>query len=186
MKDADIIALYWARSEEAIAETDQKYGAYCHSIAYHILHDHPECEECVSDTWLKAWNAMPPQRPDRLRAFLGKITRNLSLRRWESRTAQKRGGGEVPLVLEELAECVPAPQRVEQAVEDRLALEIIESFLGDLPAQTRKIFLRRHWYLASVKEIAADFGIGESKVKMTLLRTREKLKEALEKVGVTL
>lgn len=186
MDDQQIIDLYWARSENAITETAHKYGPYCHSIAYHILYSKEDSEECVNDTYWKAWGAMPPQRPNQLRTFLGKITRNLSLNRWEKHTAEKRGAGQVPLALDELAECVPAPDSVERTVDDLALTELLNDFLSGLPAQTRQIFMRRYWYLCSVKEIAADCAVSESKVKTTLFRTRNKLKQHLEKEGVAL
>lgn len=186
MDDQQIIDLYWARSENAITETAHKYGPYCHSIAYHILYSKEDSEECVNDTYWKAWGAMPPQRPNQLRTFLGKITRNLSLNRWEKHTAEKRGAGQVPLALDELAECVPAPDSVERTVDDLALTELLNDFLSGLPVQTRRIFMRRYWYLCSVKEIAADCAVSESKVKTTLFRTRNKLKQHLEKEGVAL
>lgn len=186
MDDRQIIDLYWQRSEKAIAETADKYGGYCRSIAFHILYNDEDSEECVNDTYLKAWGAMPEQRPARLAAFLGKITRNLALHRYEAYGARKRGAGQVPLALEELRECLPAPDSVERAVDDIVLGEILNSFLSALPAESRKIFMRRYWYLASIREIAQEYYISESKVKVTLLRTREKLKLFLEKEGVAL
>lgn len=186
MDDLQIIELYWARSETAIAETAHKYGPYCRSIARRILRSEEDSEECVNDTYWKAWEAMPPQRPRQLRTFLGRITRNLALNRWEKTAAEKRGGGQVPLALEELTECVPAPDSVERAVDDMALTQLLNEFLGGLSAETRRIFLRRYWYFCSVKEIAADFGISESKVKTTLFRTRNRLKQHLEKEGVML
>lgn len=186
MEDGEIIALYWARSESAIAETAGKYGAYCRSIAYHILCDAEDTEECVNDTYLHAWNAMPPQRPSRLSAFLGKITRNLSLDKYGYKMAAKRGGGQMPLVLDELLECIPVQGSVEQELEDRELVELLNHFLATLLPRNRNVFLRRYWYLNSVREIAADYGLGESNVKMILLRTREKLRRYLEKEGISL
>ena len=186
MDDLQIIELYWARSEGAIDETARKYGTYCRSIAWRILHSEEDSEECVNDTYWKAWGAMPPHRPQNLRVFLGRITRNLALNRWEKCSAGKRGGGQIPLALEELAQCVPAPDHVERAAENQALTELLDAFLGGLPSETRKIFLQRYWYLCSVKEIAEDLGIGESKVKTTLFRTRNKLKQHLEKEGVIL
>ena len=119
MEDSAIIDLYWAREERALSETDAKYGGYCRSIAHNILKNREDSEECVSDTWLHAWNAMPPQRPSILSSFLGRITRNLSFDRCRRQNAEKRGGGSLPLALDELSECVPAPGRVEQALEAR-------------------------------------------------------------------
>jgi RNA polymerase sigma-70 factor (ECF subfamily) len=186
MDDQQIIDLYWARSENAISETAKKYGKYCHAIAYHILHNDEDSEECVNDTYLNAWEAMPPHRPHRLSAFLGKITRNLSLDRYKRLAAEKRGSGQVPLALNELLECVPTADSTEKVVDDLALTESLNRFLGTLSVDSRKIFLRRYWYLIPVKEIAADFSISESKVKMSLLRSRKELKQFLEKEGITL
>jgi RNA polymerase sigma-70 factor (ECF subfamily) len=186
MDDTKIIDLYWARSENAISETATKYGKYCRTIAYNILRNNEDSEECVSDTYLRAWEAMPPQRPRRLQAFLGKITRNLSLDRYKRLSAEKRGGGEVPVALDELLECIPAENSTEKAIEDIALTESLNRFLGTLSTESRRIFLRRYWYLTPVKEIAKEYSIGESKVKMSLLRSRKELKQFLEKEGITL
>lgn len=186
MDDQQIMDLYWARSEAAISETADKYGRYCHAIAFNILRDDGDSEECVNDTYMRAWGAMPPQRPNRLSTFLGKITRNLALNRYERYTAAKRGFGQMPLALEELQDCIPAAGSVEQAIEDAALAELINRFLAALPADTRKIFLRRYWYLSAIKEIAADCRCSESKVKMTLLRARNELRQILEKEGISL
>ena len=186
MDDRQIVDLYWERSETAISETSKKYGKYCCYIAYNILHNREDCEECVNDTYMRAWNAMPPQRPDRLSAFLGKITRNLSLNRYAKYTARKRGAGQTELALEELRECIPASDCVEQVIDDMQLAETINAFLDTLPAETRKIFVRRYWYLSPVREIASDYEVSESKVKMKLMRTRNKLRKVLEKEGISL
>ena len=186
MDDREIIELHWTRSEHAVRETAQKYGAYCQAVAYGILRTPEDSEECVNDTWLQAWNAMPPQRPERLGAFLGRITRNLSLNRLKAMTAQKRGGEAAAAALEELRDCVPAPGDVEQTVEDRELSRALDRFLAGLRSETRKFFLQRYWYLRSVTEIAAQYGVSESKVKMSLLRTRKALKAFLEKEGLVL
>ena len=186
MEDAAIVALYWTRDEEAIAQTRTKYGPYCHSIAQNILGSREDAQECVNDTYRGAGNAMPPQRPALLPAFLGKITRNLSLKRWRERTAEKRGGGQVPLALEELAFAIPSGDSPQAAVEAKELAQTIDRFLRGLPKTERQIFLRRYWYLESIEAIAAAFGFGQSKVKMMLLRTRKKLKGLLEKEGIVL
>ena len=186
MEDNQIVELYWARSESAITETADKYGRYCYSIAFNILHGREDSEECVNDTYLSAWNSMPDQRPNKLRAFLGRITRNLSLKRWETYDAAKRGAGQVPLVLDELQECIPARESTEQAIDAMALAELINGFLSTTSEEKRKIFMRRYWYLSPVKEIAKDFTLSESKVKMSLLRTRNELKQYLEKEGVEL
>jgi len=186
MEDHQIVELYWARSERAIPETADKYGRYCYTIACHILHSREDSEECVNDTYLHAWNAMPPQRPNKLSAFLGRITRNLSLNRWDKYSAEKRGAGQVFLSLDELQECIPAPDRAEQIVDDIALADILNRFLASLSAENRKIFMRRYWYFSSVKEIAEDYRFSESKVKMSLLRSRARLKLLLEKEGIDL
>ena len=182
MEDAQIVALYWQREEAAVAESDKKYGQYCRRIARNILENEADAEECVNDTWLKAWNAIPPQRPAKLSVFLGRITRNLALNRRERETAQKRGGGITAAVLEELEGCLPAPMG--DPAEDMVIRETLDRFLAELPAETRQIFLQRYWYLCPVKEIAALHGVGESRVKMALLRARNQLKDLLEKEGI--
>lgn len=186
MDEKQIIDLYWDRSENAIAETAKKYGKYCHGIAFNILASREDSEECVNDTYLKAWSVIPPKRPIKLSAFLGKITRNLALNRYERYTAEKRGGGQVALALEELAECIPDPHSVEQAVNDKILADKLNIFLSGLSVEARKIFMRRYWELSSVREIAAAYGISESKVKMSLFRTRGKLRSFLEQEGIAL
>ncbi len=185
MDDREIVERYFLRDESAIAESQAKYGRYCHSIAYHILYSHEDSEECVNDTWLRAWNAMPPHRPERLSAFLGKITRNLALSRYRQLTADKRGGGETVLALDELSECLPDTQGGDAS--DELALsEAINRFLRRLPERAMIIFLRRYFYFLSVGEIADGLSVSESLVKVTLSRTRAKFKAFLEKEGILL
>ncbi len=184
MDDLQIIDLYWARAEAAISETEKKYGRYCRSIAYRILRNEEDSEESVSDTYLKAWNSIPPSRPSALKLFLGKIARNISLDRYEQRTAGKRGYGEVPLALEELRECLPAADTAERVVEDIALAELIDQFLAGLPAEGRRFFVLRYWHLYSIKEIAAICDFGESRIKMSLMRSRNKLKQLLEKEGI--
>lgn len=186
MDDKQIVDLYWERSEAAISETDKKYGSYFRYIADNILHNHEDAEECVNDTYLRAWNTMPPKRPNRLATFLGKITRNLSLNKYETRNAEKRGGGQIPCILEELQTCIPSGEDVAQIAEDRAVVEAINIFLATLSAESRKIFVRRYWYMSSVRDIATEYGISESKVKVTLFRTRNALKTHLEKEGIML
>ena len=186
MHDQAIVELYWARDQSAIRQSDEKYGPYCRTIAHNVLHDPLDSEECVNDTWHRAWESMPPQRPNLLRAFFGTITRNLALNRWEKQHAQKRGGGQLPLALEELSECVPAPRGVEQAVEERQLVSLLETFVEGLPRQARIMFLRRYWYLMPIKDIAKSLSVSESKVKMSLLRSRNKLRELLETEGIDL
>jgi len=186
MDDKQIINLYIERSENAISETAGKYGKYCHQIAYNILYNTEDSEECVNDTYLKAWNNIPPQIPQQFKAFLGKITRNLALDKYKYYNRDKRGNGQVTLALDELQECVPAMSDVEQAIADMELVEVFNRFLEGLPAEKRKIFMRRYWYLSSLKEIANDFAMTESKVKMILYRVRCEFKEVLEKEGIIL
>ena len=186
MTDEKIVALYWERSETAIAETQKKYHGFCTYIARRILCDWEESEEVVNDTYLKVWNTVPPERPDPLKAFLGRVTRQLAINRLERNTAQKRGGGEYPLVLNELEECIPDGNSGED-LEDTLALQtVLNDFLRSLPDKTRNIFIRRYWYLCTIEEIAKGYGMGQSNVKMLLLRTRNKLKQYLEQEGFIL
>ena len=184
MEDSRIIDLYWARDEQALKQTDIKYGGYCRSIANNILHCAEDTEECVWDTWLHAWNAMPPQRPSILSAFLGRITRNLSYDRYKAAHAEKRGGGSVPLALDELGQCVPAASDAQRAVEDKELAAAIDRFLRTLPARECNIFLRRYWYVDGVTEIAARYNMKENTVKSILYRTRERLRVCLEKEGI--
>ena len=186
MEDGAIIDLYWAREERALTETDSKYGGMCRSIAFNILQDRWDSEECVNDTWLRAWNSMPPQRPGVLSAFLSRITRNLSLDRYKAARAAKRGGGQMPLALEELGDCVPAGNDVEDSVELRELTRILDSFLRDLPEKEACVFLRRYWYVDSTRDIAQRYEMAEGSVKSMLYRVRRKLKERLEKEGVAL
>jgi len=186
MDDKQIVDLYWERSETAISETAKKYGRYCHYIAFNVLHNDEDSEECVNDTYLNAWNSMPPHRPSVLKTFLGKLTRNISLNKYKQLTAEKRGNGQMPLIIDELHECLPAIESTESIIDDMVLVDVFNRFLASLTVEQRKIFMRRYWYLSPVKEIATDYGMGESKVKMSLLRSRNELKHLLEKEGVSL
>lgn len=183
MEDAKIIELYWDRNEQAIPETSAKYGHYCSSIAKNILGNQEDAEECVNDTYLNAWNSMPPHRPGMLATFLGKITRNLSFNRYKYNTAEKRGNGEMSVVLDELAEVVSGREDVEQQLEYKELEIAINDFLRSLPVKKRKIFVCRYWYADSVSEIAAKFGMREGTVSMTLNRLRNRLRTVLEERG---
>ena len=186
MEDSAIIDLYWAREEQALTETNSKYGGMCRTIAFNILHDWEDTEECVNDTWLRAWNAMPPQRPGVLSAFLSRITRNLSLDRYKAARAVKRGGGQMALALEELGDCVPAAGSVEETIELRELSKLLDGFLRELPEKEACVFLRRYWYVDSTREIAQRYEMAEGSVKSMLHRLRRKLRERLEKEGVAL
>ena len=184
MEDRDILALYWQRREEAIRETDRKYSPYCSHIAMNILADREDTEECVSDTWLHAWNAIPPQRPSRLGVWLGKLTRNLALDRWRARTAEKRGGGELPVLFSELEECVSGEGGVEQTLEKRQTLEAIQRFLGALPREKRVLFLRRYYFGDSIEELGRRAGRSQGQVKSALFRLRSQLRDFLREEGI--
>ena len=181
MEDSKIIELYFERSESAIQETQSKYGRYCYYIAYHILYANHDAEECVNDTYLNLWNSIPPKKPTDLKAFVGKITRNLALNRYDYNNAQKRNSI-FDIALDELYGCV---QGKELAIEDELILkDIINGFLRSLPRRNRIIFLQRYWYYCPINEIAANLGITESNVKVILHRAREQFKNYLNKEGV--
>ncbi len=182
MEDVRIIELYWARSQEAIIQTKTKYGRLIFSIAMRILRIAEDAYECENDTYLKAWDSMPPQKPDHLSAYLGKITRNLSLDRYEREHAKKRGGFSMSLILDELEECIPSGEGGELPLEMR---DLLNRFLEGQTERARVLFVRRYWFGDSVKEIAGRYDLGESLVKMTLLRTRNALKMFLEKEGVS-
>ena len=184
MEDHAIIELYWERSEDAISKTAAKYGGYCYTIAYNILSNNEDAEESVNDTWLAAWNTMPPRRPKLLAAFLGKMTRYISLDRWKNRTARKRGGGEVPLVIEELEECISGEDSVEKEYLQKEFAKSLNQFVENLPDVERKVFLCRYWYMDSIEDIAERFGFSESKVASMLHRTRGKLRKMLEQEGI--
>ena len=184
MEDDQIIKLYFERSEQAIAETDTKYGGYCYSIAYNILTNQEDAEESVSDTYLSAWNSMPPRRPPALAAFLGKITRNVSIDRWRKYRAFKRGEGQIEIALDELSECVSGAESAEETAIRKEILASLNRFLGTLKETERSVFLCRYWYLDSIADIAEKSGFSVSKVKSMLLRIRKRLCAQLEKEGL--
>lgn len=183
MEDTKIIDLYFSRDEQAIAETNTKYGNYCYTIAQNILRSHPDSEECVNDTWLRAWNAIPPKKPNKLRLFLGKITRNLSVDRFRSWNAEKRGGSETALVLEELRSCTDITGDPANAVEKQLLETTVGNFLNSLPSREQGIFLRRYFYAEQIADIARRYKIQEANVRLILSRTRQKLRVVLQKEG---
>ncbi|MBQ9080756.1 MAG: sigma-70 family RNA polymerase sigma factor [Clostridia bacterium] len=181
MTDEQIVNLYWERSEQAIRETEKAYGRYFHHIARGILGDDEDAKEIVNDTYLKAWNSIPPERPNPLRAFLGRVTRQLAINRVELNSAQKRGGGEYVAVLDELGECISDG---EEDMSSSLALrEVLNQFLRSLPNEARRVFIKRYWYMLSIRDIAEEYGMSESRVKSQLMRTRQKLRIKLEHEG---
>lgn len=183
MEDSRIVELYWQRSEEAIHQTQLKYGNYCYTIASNILPSREDARECVNDTYLAAWNAIPPHRPTLLSAFLGKLTRRISIDRWRQLSAEKRGGGTVPRALDELTQCIPGGEDPAMVVEAKALAQAINRFLDTLPLTERRIFLLRYFELATTKDLQARFSMSESKLKSILHRTRKKLRHHLEKEG---
>ncbi len=186
MEDRKIIELFFKRSENAISETEVKYGPYLSKIAYNILFDAEDSKECVNDTYLKAWNAIPPQEPKALSTFLGKITRRLAIDVFRRKHAEKRINSEYTLSLSELDECIPDKFSAEEELEQKELSESINRFLSSLPEESRDIFVCRYFYSDSVKEIASFFGTSESKIKSSLFRSRRALKKHLEKEGISL
>ena len=184
MDDARIVDLYWARSERALEETERKFGAYCRTVAYNILSDASDAEECVNDAWMKAWNSMPTDRPRRLAPYLGKMTRWLSLSRLREKNSLKRGGGELPLVLDELAEALDSGADTQKELELRELERALRRLIEALGKDERDVFLSRYWYMAPIAEIAEKFGLTESNVKTMLHRTRKKLMKRLKEEGL--
>ena len=183
MEDVKIIELYFDRDEAAITETSAKYGAYCHTVSYNVLRQEEDAEECVNDTWLHTWNAIPPTRPNSLKAFVGRIARNLSLNRLKEKNAEKRGGGAEDLAYEELDEWIGAGSSVEDTVDGKLLSEEISRFLSGLSRNMRVVFVQRYFYFSSVHEISENLGLTENNVKSLLFRSRNKLREHLLKEG---
>lgn len=186
MDDAKIVQLYWDRDEQAIPATADKYGNYCTSIAKNILGNREDAEECVNDTYMNAWNSMPPHRPSILSTFLGKIVRNLSFNRYKHNTADKRGGEELPVVLDELSDLVSGKDDVEQEINQKELINAIDTFLDSLSPEKRSIFISRYWYTDSISGIAKRHGITDGAVSMTLNRLRLKLHNYLLERGFEL
>ncbi|MDY4488192.1 MAG: RNA polymerase sigma factor [Candidatus Limivicinus sp.] len=184
MTDASIIALYLKRSEQAIAESQNAYGRYCYRVAEGILNDVSDSEESVNDTWLAAWDSIPPTLPQSLRAYLGTLTRRISIDRLRKRRAEKRGGDGALLAIDELAECIPSSWSVEKTVEDRELIRAFNRFLAGLPEADRNLFVARYWYGLPVAEIARKFGCRQNTVLTKLRRTRLRLSAYLEQEGL--
>ncbi len=182
MDDSRIIDLYWRRDQEAIVQTERKYGGYCRHIAHNILTDRQDAEECLNDTWLRAWNSMPEERPGILSAFLGAITRNLSLDRYRRKYAKKRGEGQTPYILDELRDCAGKDEPAAYVERMELA-ESIGRFLEEMNVKNRVIFVRRYWYMDSITAIAERVCCSESRIKSSLFRSRKKLRAHLEREG---
>ncbi len=184
MEDEKIIELYFERNESAILETAEKYGNYLYKIAFNILSDNEDSEESVNDTYMSAWNTIPPEKPNVFSAFLSKITRYISLNRYRAGKAEKRGGGEIDAAFEEIEECVPDKSDIYDEIEAKELAEIISEYLKKLPETERKIFVCRYYYLDSLSDISKQFGFSQSKVASMLHRTRKKILSHLEKEGV--
>ena len=185
LSDAEIVSMYHARDEQAIGESARKYGRYCHSIAYTILQNDQDAEECVNDTYVRAWESMPPHKPSRLSTYLGKLTRNLSISRHRHAHADKRWLGS-DAVYDEIAECLPDTGAPGELSEEIALRDAINSFLASLPSRTRVVFMQRYWYFCPIAAIARDMSMSESDVKVTLMRTRNRFREHLEKEGIVL
>ena len=186
MEDEAILDLYFARDEAALAETNRKYGGYCFSIANAVLDCREDAEETVSDTLLRTWDAIPPQRPKYFRLFLAKIARNLAFTRWRKKNARRRGGGETELALEELAGCIPGGEKADDRLNARELAATIRRFLNTLPERDQDIFLRRYFFLEESAVIAARYGMKSANVLRILSRTRLRLKDYLIREGYDL
>lgn len=186
MDDHAIIRLFWDRDEAAIAETAAKYGSYCHTIAGNILGNGEDAEECVNDTYLRAWQSIPPHSPQVLRTYLGMITRNISFNRYNKLHTKKRGGGQIEAVLEELAEFVSGGSEPEQELDRKELVRAIDEFLAGLPKEKRVMFVCRYWYSDSVADIARRCSVSENNVSVTLNRLRKKLGSYLTERGFEL
>lgn len=186
MKDEEILRLYRQRDEQAIAETQKRYGALCYTIAYNVLRDRGDAEECVNDTWRRAWDRIPPDEPQSMAAYLGRVTRNLALNRLQKQNRLKRGGGEMTLIWEELAELIPAGGTPETQWERQAFGRVLDDFLRELPPSERVLFLRRYWWADSLGEAAAHCGIPVRRAKSVLARLRKALRSRLEKEEIIL
>ena len=186
MDDRQIIEGFFRRDESAITELAQKYGGYCFAVANNILESDEDAEECVSDTWLQAWDSIPPEKPNCLRLFLAKITRNLAFNRIKAQNRQKRGGGTVTVALDEIDEFLPSSDRAETRAEEEALMQSVNRFLHTLPRRNCGIFIRRYFYVESAKTIAEKYGMTEGNVQKILFRTRIKLKHHLESEGYTI
>ena len=183
MDDQHIVELYFKRDEQALDITQKKYGKLCHTVAMNILSNREDTEECVNDTYLQAWNAIPPERPTLLGAYLCRITRNLAINRYRADRREKRGAGEAALAIDELSECL-ADTAGEGFADSIVLRDALNGFLRTLPDPTRSVFVQRYWYVCPIADIARDFGMTESRVKMILHRTRNRLREHLIKEGI--
>lgn len=186
MDDRRIVELFLERSEEAILETDIKYGRYCHKIAFNVLGNDEDSEECVNDAYMRAWGSIPPNEPDSMASYIGRITRNLALDRLRQKQSDKRGNGEVPVVLDELAECVSGHDELERRQDSAEIAAAIDSFLDELNSVERGVFLRRYWMMEPIADVANRYDISVSKTTTMLFRLRNRLKKHFMKEGIPL
>lgn len=184
MTDNEIVKLYFDRDEKALDETEKKYGAYCRKITLGIVGKIEDAEECLNDTRLKVWESIPPAKPDNLKCYLGKISRNNALNYLRSQKAVKRGGDVYTQSVDELSECISSSTSPEKQVEDKFIVDVINSFIDSLEREKRVIFVKRYWYMKQTADISKEMGISESKVKTTLFRLRKQLKAYLEQEGI--
>lgn len=185
MEDLQIISLYFKRDEAAISETATKYGAFCHRIALNILSTSSDADECVNDTYLRAWNSIPPQKPDKLGAWLGKVVRNIAFDLWKKNHRQKRYAG-MEQLLNELEDCIPSPATVEHQIEEQELTNIINTWLASLPQNNRILFMRRYWNGETVNTLAQESGMSPANMAKKMYRLRQNLKSKLEKEGYSL
>lgn len=186
LEDKQIIELFLSRSEQAIYEAEIKYGRYCHKIAFNILGNDEDSEECVNDALMRLWSSIPPNEPQSLSSFVGRITRNLALDRLRQKNSDKRGGGEIPLVLDEISEFVSGGDQIERLHESQEITDALNSFLGELGKVERGVFMRRYWLLETVADVAEHYGLTVSNTTTMLFRLRKKLKKHLMKEGIAL
>lgn len=185
MEDAQIISLFFERDEAAIAETKKRYGAFCYKIALNILSVKADAEECVNDTYLQAWNTIPPQRPDKLGAWLGRVVRNLAINLWNKNHRQKRYAG-MEKLLSELEDCIPSPVTVEHKMEEKELTRFLNTWLASLPDDDRILFVRRYWHGEKLNELAAEYRVSSGKMAKRMYRLRQNLKMKLEEEGYLL
>lgn len=183
MEDKNIVQLYLNREEAAIAETKEKYESYCYSIAFNVLHNDDDSKECVNDAYLRTWNSIPPNKPDKLSTYIGKITRNLAFDMYRKNHTEKRGSGEMPIVLDELADCISSNESVEGQIEKKELIKEINQFLSTLSKDQCHMFIMRYWYVMPIGQIAAKFNMTNGNVSIQLLRIRRSLREYLVKRG---
>ena len=185
MDDQKIIELYFKRDERAVIETEDKYGGYCFAIANNILANTQDSEECVNDTWSRAWNSIPPENPNCFKLFLARITRNLALDKIKVKTRQKRGGGEAALIFDEISELISDGETVEKELERKEFMNTVNGFLRNIPQRERGIFISRYFFGESIEIISKKYRITKSNTEKLLSRTRIKLRELLKKEGYT-